>query len=52
MGIKSLVQVVAMIATIAFMNGHLPDILKRVNLAKIHLIKASKASTWGKAMIP
>ncbi len=52
MGIKSLIQAVAIIAMMAFMNGHLPNILIRVNLAKIHLIKASKGSTWGSAIIP
>ena len=52
MSIKSLIQVVAMIAAIAFMNGQSPDILKRVQIAKVHLIKASKSSNWEKAMFP
>ena len=52
MGIKSLVQVVAIIAMIVFMNGQLPEILKQVLIAKVHLIEASKGFTWGRAMIP
>ena len=52
MGVKSLVQVVAMIATMLFINGQLLDIVKRVQIAKIHLIKASKGSSWGIAMLP
>ncbi len=52
MGFKSLIQVVALIVMMTFMTGHLPDILKRVQIAKIHLLNASKGSTWGKAMMP
>lgn len=52
MGIKSLIQVIAMISTIALLNGQLPKILKRVQIAKIPLIEVSKGSTWGRAMIP
>ena len=52
MSLKTLIQIVAIIATMALLNGHLPDILIRVQIAKIHLIKASKGSSWGHAMIP
>jgi hypothetical protein len=52
MGIKSLVQVVIMIAMMAFMNGQLPAIHKQVQIAKIFLLNSSKGSTWGRVMIP
>ena len=52
MELKSLVQAVAMIVALAFLNEQFPKILKRVQIAKSHLREASKGSTWGKAMIP
>lgn len=52
MGIKSLIQIVAMTVTLVFLDGQFPKFLTRVQIAKIHLIEASKGSKWGKAMIP
>ena len=52
MSIKSSIQVVAMIATMAFLGGRLPAIQKQVQVAKIHLLNASRASAWGRAMFP
>jgi hypothetical protein len=52
MGIKSLFQVAAMIATMALLDGQFTKILKRVEIVKIHLLNSSKGSTWGSAMTP
>ena len=52
MGVKSLIQIVAMTVTLVILDGQFPKILKRVQIAKIHLLNASKGSTWGKAMLP
>ena len=52
MGVKSLIQIVAMTVTLFFLDGQFLKILKRVQIAKIDLLNASKGSTWGKAMLP
>jgi hypothetical protein len=52
MGIKLLIQIVAMTVTMVLLDGQFPKFLKRFQIAKIHLLNASKGSTWGKAMLP
>lgn len=51
MGIKQLIQVAALFATLAVSSGHLPRILHAVRIAQLQLIKESQTSSWGRAML-
>ena len=51
MGLKSLIQVAAVLAVLAVSSGKLPTILKTLRIAQLHLIKDSQASNWGQAML-
>lgn len=51
MGLKSLIQVAAILAVLAASSGKLPTILKTVRVAQLHLLKDSQASHWGQAML-
>ncbi|MFZ4712559.1 MAG: hypothetical protein ACOYL6_02495 [Bacteriovoracaceae bacterium] len=51
MGISKLTNLAALLAMIAVSTGQLPRILKAVQLAQLHLIKDSRASTWGRAIL-
>lgn len=51
MGIEKLIQVAAVLATLAVSTGQLPHILHTVRVAQLHLIQDSQASKWGKAML-
>lgn len=51
MDIKPLIQVAAILATIAVSSHQLPRILQTVRVAQLHLIKESQSSNWGQAML-
>jgi hypothetical protein len=46
-----LISVAATLAVLAASTGQLPKILRKVQLAQLHLIKDSQASKWPKAML-
>lgn len=47
---KSLIQISATLAIIAFTSGNLPWIITQVRKAQVKLIQESKASKWPKAL--
>ena len=51
MGLDKLIQVAAVLATLAVSSHQLPRILHTVRVAQLHLIQDSQASKWGRAML-
>lgn len=51
MGIRQLIQVAAIFATLAVSTEQLPRILNAVRVAQLQLIKESQTSNWGRAML-
>lgn len=51
MGIEKLIQIAAVLATLAVSSHQLPRILHAVRVAQFHLIQESQASKWGRATL-
>ncbi len=51
MGISKLINLAAILGILAVSTGQLPRIIKAVHIAKLHLIKDSQTSSWGRAML-
>ncbi len=51
MRLTQLIQLAAFLAVLAVSTGRLPQILRQVQIAKLHLIQESKASKWGTPML-
>ncbi len=51
MEISKLIQIAAILATLAASTGQLPRIIHAVHLAQLQLIKESSSSHWGQAML-
>jgi len=47
MGINKAIQVVAVFVVLAASTGQLPRLVRQVQLAQLHLLKASQSSSWG-----
>ena len=51
MDLKQLIQVAAILATMAVSTHNLPRILHTVRVAQMQLIKESQSANWGTAML-
>lgn len=51
MGLRSLIQVGAILAVLAVSSGQLPQFLHKVRLARLYVVKKSMSSEWGQAML-
>ena len=51
MGLEKLISLAAALAILAASTGHLPKIIYAVHMAELHLIKDSRSSNWGQAML-
>jgi len=51
MGIEKLISIAAALAILAASTGQLPRIVHSVRVAQLQLIKESRASKWGSAML-
>jgi len=51
MGLGKLISLAALLAILAASTGQLPRVIYAVHMAKLHLIKESQSSNWGRAML-
>lgn len=51
MALSKLISIAAALAVIAVSTGQLPRILHAVRVAQLQLIKESRSSNWGLAML-
>lgn len=48
---SKLITIASVLAALAILSGTLPQVLHQVQIAKLHLIRESLASKWGRAML-
>ncbi len=51
MGLEKLIQVIAILATLAASTGKLPQLILQIRMAQARLIQETKASNWGVPML-
>lgn len=51
MGLNKMIEAIAILAILAASTGQLPRIIRSVQIAQLHLLKQSQASSWGHALL-
>ena len=51
MGLNKIIELAAILAILAASTGRLPHLLREVQVAQLHLLKASQTKSWGQALL-
>lgn len=51
MGLNKLIEAIAIVVIFAASTGQLPRLVREVQIAQLHLLKASQSKSWGKALL-
>ena len=51
MGLNKFFEAIAIIAILAASTGQLPRLVREVQIAQLHLLKASQSNAWGQALL-
>jgi hypothetical protein len=51
MGINKAIEAIAFVCVLAAATGQLPRMLRQVQIAQLHLLKASQSQSWGQALL-
>jgi hypothetical protein len=51
MGLNKVIELAAILAILAASTGQLPHLIREVQVAQLHLLKASQTKRWGQALL-
>ena len=51
MGLNKIIEAIAIIVIFAASTGQLPRLVREVQLAQLHILKASQSKSWGQALL-
>ncbi len=51
MGLNKLIEAIAIIVIFAESTGQLPRLIREIQIAQLHLLKASQSTSWGQALL-
>lgn len=51
MGPNKLIEAIAVIVILAASTGQLPKLVREVQRAQLHLLKASQSKSWGQVLL-
>lgn len=51
MGLNKIIELAAILAILAAATGQLPRLIREVQVAQLHLLKASQTKSWGQALL-